>query len=100
VKRKTNDELRQRFVNLTVPQAQAIGVTLPDPDLHYDEATGNWIIGPIDWDEFYQVIKGNGPCNRERLAARRAAHEEGAWVRAAATAYAQKHAARSGTAAA
>ena len=100
VKRKTNDELRQRFVNLTVPQAQAIGVTLPDPDLHYDESTENWVIGPIDWDEFYQVIKGNGPCNRERIAARRAAHEEGAWVRAAATAYAEKHAARAGTAAA
>ncbi|HSJ62963.1 MAG TPA: 1,2-phenylacetyl-CoA epoxidase subunit PaaA [Gemmatimonadaceae bacterium] len=100
VKRKTNDELRQRFVNLTIPQAQAIGVTLPDPDLHYDEASGNWIIGEIDWDEFYQVIKGNGPCNRERLAARRAAHEEGAWVRAAATAYAEKHAARASTAAA
>ena len=100
VKRKTNDELRQRFVNLTIPQAQAIGVTLPDPDLHYDEASGNWIIGEIDWDEFYQVIKGNGPCNRERLAARRAAHDEGAWVRAAATEYAEKHAARANTAAA
>jgi ring-1,2-phenylacetyl-CoA epoxidase subunit PaaA len=100
VKRKTNDELRQRFVNLTIPQAQAIGVTLPDPDLQYDEASQNWIIGEIDWDEFYQVIKGNGPCNRERLAARRAAHEEGAWVREAATAYAEKHAARAATAAA
>jgi ring-1,2-phenylacetyl-CoA epoxidase subunit PaaA len=100
VKRKTNDELRQRFVNLTIPQAQAIGLTLPDPDLHYDEASQNWIIGEIDWDEFYQVIKGNGPCNRERLAARRAAHEEGAWVREAATAYAEKHAARTATAAA
>ena len=100
VKRKTNDELRQRFVNLTIPQAQAIGVTLPDPDLHYDEASQNWIIGEIDWDEFYQVIKGNGPCNRERLAARRAAHDEGAWVREAASAYAEKHAARAATAAA
>ena len=99
VKRKTNDELRQRFVNLTVPQAQAIGVTLPDPDLHYDEASENWIIGPIDWDEFYEVIKGNGPCNRERIGARRAAHEEGAWVRAAASAYAEKHAARTASAA-
>jgi ring-1,2-phenylacetyl-CoA epoxidase subunit PaaA len=100
VKRKTNDELRQRFVNLTIPQAQAIGVTLPDPDLHYDEASENWIIGEIDWDEFYQVIKGNGPCNRERLAARRAAHEEGAWVREAASAYAEKHAAPTANAAA
>ncbi len=100
VKRKTNDELRQRFVNLTIPQAQAIGVTLPDPDLHYDEDSGNWIIGEIDWEEFYQVIKGNGPCNRDRLAARRAAHDEGAWVRDAATAYAEKHAARAANTAA
>jgi ring-1,2-phenylacetyl-CoA epoxidase subunit PaaA len=91
VKRKTNDELRQRFVNLTVPQAQAIGVTLPDPDLRYDEATGNWVFGAIDWDEFHEVLRGDGPCNRERLAARRAAHAEGEWVRAAASAYAAKH---------
>ena len=77
VKRKSNDELRQRFVNLTVPQAQAIDLTIPDPALHYDEATKNWISGPIDWDEFFQVIKGNGPCNRERLEARRKAHAEG-----------------------
>jgi ring-1,2-phenylacetyl-CoA epoxidase subunit PaaA len=94
VKRKTNDELRQRFVNLTVPQAQAIGVTLPDPDLRYDEATKNWEFGAIDWTEFFEVIGGNGPCNRERLAARNAAHDEGAWVRAAASAYAGKHSGR------
>jgi ring-1,2-phenylacetyl-CoA epoxidase subunit PaaA len=91
VKRKTNDELRQRFVNLTVPQAQAIGITLPDPDLRFDEATGNWEFGAIDWDEFHEVLRGNGPCNRERMAARRAAHAEGEWVRAAATAHAAKH---------
>ena len=94
VKQKGNDELRQRFVDLTVPQAQAIGLTLPDPDLKYNEETGNWEFGPIDWDEFYQVIGGNGPCNRERLAARRQAHDEGAWVREAAEAYAAKLAAR------
>src|ERR671928_1739635 len=88
VKRFTNDELRQRFVNLTVPQAQAVNLTLPDPDLRYKEETKNWESGPIDWEEFQQVIKGNGPCNRERLAARRKAHEEGAWVREAAMAYA------------
>jgi ring-1,2-phenylacetyl-CoA epoxidase subunit PaaA len=93
VKRFTNDELRQRFVNLTVPQAQAVNVTLPDPDLEYSEATKNWEFGPIDWAEFQQVIKGNGPCNRERLAARRKAHDDGAWVRVAASAYAEKHAA-------
>ncbi len=90
VKRKTNDELRQRFVNLTVPQAIAIGLTLPDPDLRYNEETKNWDFGEIDWSEFYEVIKGNGQCNRERLAARRNAHEEGAWVRQAASAYAAK----------
>ena len=90
VKRKTNDELRQRFVNLTVPQAIAIGLTLPDPDLRYNEETKNWEFGEIDWTEFYEVVKGNGPCNRERLDARRQAHDEGAWVRAAATAYAAK----------
>jgi ring-1,2-phenylacetyl-CoA epoxidase subunit PaaA len=93
VKRESNDTLRQRFVDLTVPQARAVGLTLPDPDLRYNEETGHWEIGPIDWDEFHQVISGNGPCNRERLAARRKAHEEGAWVREAAEAYAAKHAA-------
>jgi ring-1,2-phenylacetyl-CoA epoxidase subunit PaaA len=95
VKQKGNDELRQRFVNLTVPQAQAIGITLPDPDLKQNPDTGDWDFGPIHWEEFYQVIAGNGPCNRERLAARRQAHADGAWVRAAAEAYAAKHSARS-----
>jgi ring-1,2-phenylacetyl-CoA epoxidase subunit PaaA len=95
VKRFTNDELRQRFVNLTVPQAQAVDLTLPDPDLTYNEETKNWEFGAIDWSEFQQVIKGDGPCNRERLAARRKAHEEGEWVRVAASAYAAKRAAAS-----
>jgi ring-1,2-phenylacetyl-CoA epoxidase subunit PaaA len=99
VKRKTNDELRQRFVNLTVAQAKAINLELPDPALRLDEATGDWKFGPIDWDEFWRVVKGDGPCNKERLTARRAAHAEGEWVRAAATAYAQKHASREGAAA-
>jgi ring-1,2-phenylacetyl-CoA epoxidase subunit PaaA len=93
VKRFTNDELRQRFVNLTVPQAQAVNVTLPDAALKYNEGTKNWEFGAIDWTEFQQVIKGNGPCNRERLVARRKAHDDGAWVRVAASAYAAKHAA-------
>ncbi len=100
VKRKTNDELRQRFVDITVPQAQAVGLTLPDPDLRYNEESGHWEHGAIDWDEFWAVVKGNGPCNRERLAARRAAHEEGKWVRDAATAHAEKQARRSRPAAA
>jgi ring-1,2-phenylacetyl-CoA epoxidase subunit PaaA len=93
VKHKTNDELRQRFVNLTVPQAMAVNLTLPDPDLRYNEETKDWEFGAIDWAEFYQVIKGNGPCNRERLEARRAAHENGRWVRDAAAAHAAKHSA-------
>jgi ring-1,2-phenylacetyl-CoA epoxidase subunit PaaA len=92
VKRKTNDELRQRFVNLTVPQAQAVHLTLPDPDLRYDRESECWVTGPIDWEEFSRVIAGNGPCNRERLAARRAAHDAGRWVREAVLAYAEKHA--------
>ncbi|MDB4906828.1 MAG: phenylacetate-CoA oxygenase, PaaG subunit, partial [Gemmatimonadetes bacterium] len=94
VKRKTNDELRQRFINLTVPQAQAVNLTFPDADMKFNDATENWEHGEVDWEEFNQVIRGNGPCNAERLAARNKAHDEGAWVRAAATAYAEKHAAR------
>jgi len=90
VKTKSNDELRQRFVNLTIPQAQAVGLTIPDPDLKYNEETGNWEFGEIDWDEFWAVVKGNGPYNRERMTARRKAHEEGEWVRRAAEAYAEK----------
>ncbi len=90
VKRKTNDELRQRFVNLTVPQAQAIGVMLPDPDLSYNAETKNWEFGAIDWAEFQQVITGNGPCNKERLAARNKAQTDGQWVREAALAHAAK----------
>jgi ring-1,2-phenylacetyl-CoA epoxidase subunit PaaA len=92
IKRKSNDELRQRFINLTISQAKAIDLAIPDPELAYDEATQNWKIGPIDWDEFWRVVKGNGPCNRERLAARNAAHADGEWVRVAATAYAAKRA--------
>ena len=100
VKRKTNDELRQRFINLTVPQAIAVGLTLPDPDLTYNAETENWEFGAIDWTEFNEVIRGNGPCNRERLEARRAAHDEGAWVREAASAYAAKQCAKQASAAA
>jgi ring-1,2-phenylacetyl-CoA epoxidase subunit PaaA len=73
-----------------VPQILAAGLTLPDPDLRFDEATGHWRHGPIDWDHFWQVVKGNGPMNKERLAARRQAHEEGQWVREALAAYAQR----------
>jgi ring-1,2-phenylacetyl-CoA epoxidase subunit PaaA len=94
VKRKSNDELRQRFINLTVAQAKAIDLEIPDPQLRLNEETQNWEIGPIDWDEFWRVVKGDGPCNRERLAARNKAHDDGEWVRLAATAYAEKRASR------
>ena len=90
IKRKTNDELRQRFVNLTIPQAIALGITIPDPDLTYNEETKDWEFGEIDWSEFFEVIAGNGPCNAERLAARNKAHADGAWVREAAMAHAAK----------
>lgn len=88
IKRFSNDELRQKFINATVPQAQFLDLTIPDPELKLVD--GNWRHGPIDWDEFARVIAGNGPCNRQRLAARRRAHDEGAWVREAAAAYAAK----------
>jgi ring-1,2-phenylacetyl-CoA epoxidase subunit PaaA len=94
IKRHSNDELRQRFVDMTVPQAQVLGLTLPDADLHYDEESGHWRFGPIDWDEFFAVLKGNGPCNAQRIEHRRRAHDEGAWVREAASAYAAKRAAK------
>lgn len=90
IKRFSNDELRQKFVDATVPQAEILGIQLPDPLLQYNEARGHYDFGPIDWEEFFQVVAGNGPCNKERLAARVKAHEEGAWVREAATAYAEK----------
>jgi ring-1,2-phenylacetyl-CoA epoxidase subunit PaaA len=89
IKRFSNDELRQKFVDATVPQAQFLGLTIPDPGMKQNEA-GNWEYSAIDWEEFKQVLAGNGPCNRDRLAARRKAHEDGAWVRDAALAYAEK----------
>jgi ring-1,2-phenylacetyl-CoA epoxidase subunit PaaA len=90
IKRFSNDELRQKFVDFTVPQANHLGLTIPDPELKWDAAAGCHRFGPIDWSEFEDVLKGNGPCNRERLEARRRAHAEGAWVREAANAYASK----------
>jgi ring-1,2-phenylacetyl-CoA epoxidase subunit PaaA len=92
IKRFSNDELRQRFVDICVPQAQTLGLTLPDPDLAWNAERGHYDFGVIDWTEFQEVLKGNGPCNRQRIATRRQAHEDGAWVREAAAAYAQKHA--------
>ena len=91
IKRVSNDELRQRFVDATVPQARYLGLTVPDPELRLDEAAGHWRTGEIDWAEFRRVIAGDGPCNRDRLADRQAAHDNGQWVRDAALAYAAKH---------
>ena len=94
IKRFSNDELRQKFIDITVPQAHFLGLTIPDDALHWDEAAQHYQIGPIDWSEFHAVLKGDGPCNRERLEARRAAHEAGSWVREAAAAHAAKERAR------
>jgi ring-1,2-phenylacetyl-CoA epoxidase subunit PaaA len=90
IKRHTNDELRQRYVDMSVPQADALGITFPDPDLKWNAERGRYDFGPIDWSELKRVISGDGPCNAERIAHRRKAQEEGAWVRAAATAHANK----------
>lgn len=94
IKRFTNDELRQKFVDVTTPQAEILGLTIPDADLKWNATRGHYDFGTIDWEEFYQVIKGNGPCNRERLTARKKAWEDGQWVRDAAMAYAKKEAKR------
>ena len=90
MKSETNDELRQRFINITIPQAKVLDLTIPDPDLRFNSATKNWEFGTINWDEFFEVIKGNGPCNAERMKARRRADENGKWVREAAEEYARK----------
>ena len=90
LKRKTNDELRQQFIDNTGPQAELIGLTLPDPDLKWNEERQSYDYGEIDWDEFWQVVKGHGPCNKERMKARVDAWENGEWVRDAAMAYAEK----------
>jgi ring-1,2-phenylacetyl-CoA epoxidase subunit PaaA len=79
---------------MMVPQAEKLGIVLPDPDLRWNEERGHWDFGEIDWDEFWQVLRGDGPCNAERIEHRRRAHDEGAWVREAANAYATKQAAR------
>jgi ring-1,2-phenylacetyl-CoA epoxidase subunit PaaA len=94
IKQNSNDDLRQKFVDQTVPQARYLGLEIPDPDLKFNEETGHWDFGPINWDEFFAVIQGDGPCNKERLEARVAAHENGQWVREAAQAYAAKKVAR------
>jgi ring-1,2-phenylacetyl-CoA epoxidase subunit PaaA len=94
IKRFSNDELRQKFVDVTVQQAEFLGISVPDPDLKLDEKTGHYTFGEIDWQEFIEVIAGNGPCNKQRMEKRRKAHSDGEWVRDAAQAYASKQAAR------
>lgn len=90
IKRFTNDELRQKFIDVCAEQVNILGMKIPDPDLKWNEKTKHYDFGAIDWDEFWNVVNGNGPCNKERLAARVKAHEDGAWVREAATAHAEK----------
>lgn len=94
IKQNTNDELRQKFVDQTVPQADYLGLKIPDPDLKWNQAKGGYDFGAIDWNEFYEVLKGNGPCNAERMAARRRAWDDGQWFREGLLAHAQKASAR------
>ncbi len=94
IKRFTNDDLRQKFVDATVPQAEYLELRIPDPDLCWNETESRYDIGEIDWTEFHQVLAGHGPCNTERIEAKQTAHARGAWVREAAVAYARKHARR------
>ena len=94
IKRFSNDELRQKFVDVTVQQADFLGISMPDEDLQFDEESGHYKFGEIDWQEFMDVVAGNGPCNKQRLEKRRKAHDDNAWVREAAQAYASKQAAR------
>ena len=94
IKRFSNDELRQKYLDMVVKQANALGLEIPDPDLKFDEETGHWVSGPMDWDEFWAVVKGNGLCNRQRLKHRQKAHDDGLWVREAAVAFADKQAKR------
>ncbi|MDX2381194.1 MAG: 1,2-phenylacetyl-CoA epoxidase subunit A [Acidimicrobiia bacterium] len=90
IKLETNDDLRQRFIDMTVPQAEFLGLSIPDPDLRWNDDRGHYDFGEIDWDEFWEVVKGNGMCNRERIAHKRAAWDDGAWVRDAALAHADR----------
>lgn len=94
IKRHTNDELRQKFIDATIPQVEYLGLTVPDKDLKWNEERGHYDFGEINWEEFWNVVKGNGPCNRQRLKDRNQAHNDGAWVREAAQAYAEKRTAR------
>jgi ring-1,2-phenylacetyl-CoA epoxidase subunit PaaA len=98
IKRFSNDELRQKFIDVCVDQVKTLEMQLPDPKIQWNEKTGHYDFGQINWDEFYEVLKGNGPCNFERLEARKKAHADGIWVREAAAAYAEKKSYSSNTA--
>ena len=98
IKRFSNDDLRQKFVDATVPQGHYLGLTFPDPELRLDEKTGHWRFGEIDWSEFKRVLAGDGPCNRQRMQVKTRAHADGAWVREAALAHARKRAERAAAA--
>jgi ring-1,2-phenylacetyl-CoA epoxidase subunit PaaA len=98
IKRFSNDDLRQRFVDMCVPQAESLGLSLPDDAISWNEQRGHYDFSPIDFTELFEVIKGNGPCNAQRMAHRVTAHEDGAWVREAAAAYADKHRPQAGAA--
>jgi ring-1,2-phenylacetyl-CoA epoxidase subunit PaaA len=98
IKRFSNDDLRQKFIDATVPQGHYLGLTFPDPELKLDEANGHWRFGEIDWAEFKRVVAGDGPCNRQRMKVKTEAHDSGAWVREAALAHAQKRAERAAAA--
>lgn len=90
IKTRSNDTLRLEFNNELVPELHALGLNIPDEDLHFDENNDDWLSGEIDWDEFWRVVRGNGPCNKERLETRRKTYSDGQWVREAVSAYAQK----------
>jgi ring-1,2-phenylacetyl-CoA epoxidase subunit PaaA len=98
IKLFSNDELRQKFVDQTIPQAEYLGISVPDPDLKWNEETGHYDFGAIDWDEFWNVVKGNGPCNRDRLRTRVQAWEDGAWFREALVTYSEKRTQREASA--
>jgi ring-1,2-phenylacetyl-CoA epoxidase subunit PaaA len=98
IKRFSNDDLRQKFIDATVPQGHYLGLTFPDPDLRFDEKDGHWRFGEIDWSEFKRVLTGDGPCNRQRMQLKTKGHVDGAWVREAALAHAKKRAERAAAA--
>ena len=99
IKRQSNDELRQKFIDQTIPQIDVLGLDYPDPEINWNQERGHYDSGELNWDEFYQVIKGNGPCNYQRIKHHKQAHDDGEWVREAVRAYRKKHLAKKSQAA-